>query len=295
MQTTEVWTIQKLLDWTTDFLKSKGSESPRLDAEVLLAHVRGCERIHLYTAFDEVASDEQRTGFRELVRKRSEGAPVAYLVGYREFFSLDFIVNENVLIPRPETEYLVTTILDIVKEHQLDNPTTSILDVGTGSGVIAVCLAKHLKNAKVFASDVCEKALSVAKQNAEKHGVSDQIEFRSSDLLQAFDGAKFDIIVSNPPYVALRDRPDISPTVKDFEPEIALFSGDDGLDAIRRLIKEIPSRINQNGWFVFEFSPEQCEPILQILGASHELGDATVIRDLAAKPRAIAIQRTGDS
>lgn len=292
MTTTELWTIQKLLDWTTDYLKSKGSESPRLDAEVLLAHVRGCDRIHLYTAFDEVASADEKNRFRKLVRRRAEGAPVAYLVGYREFFSLDFVVDEHVLIPRPETEYLVTTVLDIVKENGLDRDSASILDVGTGSGVIAVCLAKHLRDVRIVACDISDNALSVAEENAEKHGVRPRITFCSSDLLRAFgNNPEFDVIVSNPPYVALRDRSSIDSTVKDFEPELALFSGEDGLDAIRRLIQQAPSRLRPGGWFVFEFSPEQVEPIQGMLQECQEFAEPTVIRDLAANPRAVAVQR----
>src|SRR5947208_7672927 len=148
----EPWTVLRLLTWTTDYLKSNGSASPRLDAEVLLAHARGCERIMLYAAFDQVIDESTRAKFRELVKRRAEGVPVAYLVGKREFYSLSFRVTPDVLIPRPETEFVVVAVLDALKEIQ--NPL--VADVGTGSGAIAVAIAKHAPLAKVVATDISQ-------------------------------------------------------------------------------------------------------------------------------------------
>src|SRR5437870_2051637 len=169
----ELWTVLRLLTWTTDYLKSHGSESPRLDAEVLLAHARGCERIMLYAAFDEVVSDDVRTKFRELVKRRAEGVPVAYLVGKREFYSLSFRVTPEVLIPRPETEFVVVATLDALKEIQ--HPL--VADVGTGSGAIAVAIAKHAPHARVVGIDINFAALAVARENAANHQVAERIEF----------------------------------------------------------------------------------------------------------------------
>lgn len=146
---TQQWTVLRLLEWTTDFFQQKGSESARLDAEVLLAHARECSRVELYTAFAEVPSEEQRIAFRELVRRRGEGMPVAQLVGYREFYSLRLRVNESVLIPRPETEHLVIEALDCAKEMEIGDRPMQIADVGTGSGAIAIALAKNLPESKV--------------------------------------------------------------------------------------------------------------------------------------------------
>src|SRR5437762_8307666 len=176
----ESWTILRLLTWTTDYLKSHGSESPRLDAEVLLAHARGCERIMLYAAFNEVVAEDVRTKFRELVKRRAEGVPVAYLVGTREFYSLSFHVTPDVLIPRPETEFVVVAALDALKgsgfgvqgSGEIQNPKSKIqnpplvADVGTGSGAIAVAIARHAPDCRVFATDISPAALAIAKGNA---------------------------------------------------------------------------------------------------------------------------------
>src|SRR5437762_3817241 len=177
------WTVLRLLTWTTDYLKSHGSDSPRLDAEVLLAHARGCERITLYTTFDEIVSEEVRGKFRELVKRRAEGVPVAYLVGKREFYSLSFRVTPDVLIPRPETEFVVVAALDALKgsefrvqgsEATAPKPLASplVCDVGTGSGAIAVAIAKHATICRVVATDISQAALAIAKQNAAAHHVA---------------------------------------------------------------------------------------------------------------------------
>src|SRR6478672_7807971 len=176
----ESWTILRLLTWTTDYLKSHGSDSPRLDAEVLLAHARGCERIMLYTAFDQIVDESVRGKFRELVKRRAEGEPVAYLVGKREFYSLSFRVTPDVLIPRPETEFVVVAALDALKELPND---PLVADVGTGSGAIAVAIGKHAPRAKAIAIDISSAALAVAKENAAAHQVLERIEFLEGDLL----------------------------------------------------------------------------------------------------------------
>src|SRR2546427_2507830 len=185
----ESCTVLRLLTWTTDYLKSHGSESPRLDAEVLLAFARGCERIMLYTAFDQIVDDAIRASFRELVKRRGEGAPVAYLVGKREFYSLSFRVTPDVLIPRPETEFVVVAALDALKSLKskvqspkaepvapadlgpwtLDLGPCIVADVGTGSGAIAIAIAKHAPNCHIVATDICPAALAVAKENAAVH------------------------------------------------------------------------------------------------------------------------------
>src|SRR5215213_3710659 len=173
----EPWTVGRLLKWTVDYLAKHGAENPRLDAEVLLAHARNCRRIDLYTAFGEVANEETRTAFRELVKRRAAGMPVAYLVGHREFYSLDFEVNPDVLIPRPETESLVVALLDSVKQRATAGTTVTIADVGTGSGILAICAAKFVPTAQVTAIDISPAALAVAKRNAERHKVADRITF----------------------------------------------------------------------------------------------------------------------
>ena len=224
MSQSEPWTIGRLLTWTTDYLKQHGSDSPRLDAEVLLAEARGCKRIELYTAFAENADEPTRTAFRELVRRRAEGTPVAYLVGKREFYSLSFRVTPDVLIPRPKQNRWLCDCSTWRRTRHFDDRGTveqridyhaRILDVGTGSGIIAICAAKHLAEARVTAIDSSTAALAVARNNAADHGVADRIEFIESDLLSALPAEqKFNIIASNPPYVSEAEFATLSPSVR---------------------------------------------------------------------------------
>jgi release factor glutamine methyltransferase len=282
----EPWTIGRLLNWTTDFLREKGADSPRLDAEVLLAHVRGCKRIELYTAFEEPASDELRQQFRELVKQRAAGKPVAYLVGQREFFSLPFEVTPDVLIPRPETELLVVRALDLAKQAPLTERQDGIqiADIGAGSGILPVTLAKRLPSSRVTAIDVSPAALAVAKRNAEKHGVTDRIEWFESDLFASVpEDRKFDIIVSNPPYIPEHD-PHLKQGDLRFEPISALASGPDGLDAIRRILLEAPNHLKHDGWFLLEHGYDQSNDVRMLLNQAG-FDEVRSIRDLGGIER----------
>jgi release factor glutamine methyltransferase len=301
MPSTEPWTVGRLLQWTVDYLKGHGSESPRLDAEVLLAEALGCQRIELYTRFEDVPSDQQRTAFRELVRRRAEGTPVAYLVGRREFYSLSFRVTPDVLIPRPETELLVVAVLDLVKgmssgtsNPQSLIPNPSIADVGTGSGVIAVCLAKHLPSSRVTAIDVSPAALAVAQDNAKKHGVADRIEFVESDLFVSLPGGRqYDFVVSNPPYVKADEWEKLPPDVSKFEPRIALLAGPKGTEVIERLIPQAAERLRPGGHLLMEISPTIHDTVLGLLKADGRLELAPTIKDLARLPRIVQARRIG--
>ena len=261
------WTVLRLLEWTTEFFQKRGSDSPRLDAEVLLAHARECSRIELYTAFGEEPDEEQRIAFREMVRRRGEGMPVAQLVGYREFYSLRFRVNEDVLIPRPETEHLVVEALDCAKALKIADRQLLIADIGTGSGAIAVSIARHLGNAEITAVDRSAAALKIAVWNAEQHDVSDKIRFVESDLLAAIEAPQqFDIICSNPPYVSDSEFDELSPTVRDFEPKEALVSGPQGTEVIERILQELPGRLRSGGRLIIELSPmiaDACEVLVK--------------------------------
>ena len=299
MSTTETWTIGRLLTWTTDYLKQHGSDSPRLDAEVLLAESRGCKRIELYTAFDTIADDKTRTTFRELVRRRAEGTPVAYLVGRREFFSLSFRVTPDVLIPRPETELLAIRLLDLAKltlspdgSGQGEEEKIHIADIGAGSGIIAVCAAKQLKNAHVTAIDSSPTALAVAQKNATDHGVANQIQFIESDLFAAIDpNERFDFIASNPPYVSEAEFATLPPTVRNFEPRQALVAGPKGTEVIERLIAQSADRLEPGGWLLIEVSP-MIEPTARQLLSDHPAFQSQpTIKDLANLPRIIQAQK----
>lgn len=282
------WTVRRLLTWTTEWLGTKGSESPRLDAEVLLAHVRGCQRIMLYTAFDEVMAEEPRTRFRDLVRRRGSGEPVAYLVGNREFFSLSFAVSPAVLIPRPETESLVGRAMDLCRGAA----SSLIADVGTGSGAIAVTLAKHLPRAVIVASDVSTAALDVARGNTERHGVADRIAFVQANLMDdpALDGP-WDVIVSNPPYVRESEFPALPQDVRDHEPREALVAGPRGVELIERLASEAVTRLAPGGWLLIEAGPLVAADVEAILAATEGLEPGPVIHDLAGLARVFQARR----
>lgn len=286
----DTWTIGRLLEWTKDYLQQHGSDTARLDAEVLLAHARKCQRIELYTAFDEVASDSLRATFRELVRQRAEGTPVAYLVGYREFYSLNFQVNPNVLIPRPETEFLVIRLLDLARQH-FPSQALRVVDVGTGSGILAICAALYLpEGTEVTAIDTSSDALEVARQNATTHGVADRISFLEGDLLSNVDGQAFDLILSNPPYVSEQEFTDLDPQVRDHEPRLALVGGPDGTEVIDRLISQAPSCLKPAGWIVMEISPMIRDRVEQRLRAVNDFQQILVTEDLAKLPRIIEAQ-----
>ena len=288
--TAEVWTVGRLLTWTTDFLRGKGADSPRLDAEVLLAHARGCQRIELYTAFEEEPPEAVRTAFRELVGRRAKGAPVAYLVGRREFFSLMFEVTPDVLIPRPETESLVVRAIDLAKS--LGSAELRIADVGTGSGIIAVTVAKHVKNCQVTAIDVSSAAIEVAKRNAEKHSVAGRIEFIESNLFAAVPSdAQFDLILSNPPYVASDEIAGLSADVRDYEPHLALDGGAKGTEVIERLIPEAAERLKVAGWLLMEVGSENAGRVEQLVKANTAFELAETLKDIANLPRVVQAKR----
>ena len=218
----DLWTVGRLLTWTTDYLKRHRSESPRLDAEVMLAHVLDRQRVHLYTHFEEDVSQSSRSAFRELVRRRSEGAPVAYLVGRKEFYSLAFAVSPAVLIPRPESEFVVVEYLE--QTRHITAPYA--VDVGTGSGCLAIASAHHQRAARFVAIDVSEEALAVARRNAAQIGVLDRIDFRLGDQLGPVAGeGPFDAIMSNPPYIPTEAIQHLEPGVRDYEPRTALDGG----------------------------------------------------------------------
>ena len=284
----DVWTVGRLLTWTTDWLSARGSDAPRLDAEVLLAHVRGCPRIALYTAFDTPVADAERARFRELVKRRGEGEPVAYLVGSREFFSLPFTVTKDVLIPRPETEGLVVRSLDLLKSAAAPR----IADVGTGSGAIAVTLAKQLPQATLVATDIAPAALAVAKANAERHGVAERIAFVESDLLADPRAAgPWDVIVSNPPYVRDDEYPALPRDVRDHEPKTALVAGPTGVEIVSRLVAEAAERLAPGGWLLVEIGPSTAAAAEAALAAQPGLVPGPTLKDLAGLPRIVQARK----
>lgn len=284
----DVWTVKRILDWTIPHLKSHGSESPRLDAEILLAHARGCPRIQLYTNYDEPLTDAQRATMRDLIKRRAAAEPVAYLVGHREFFGLDFQVSKDVLIPRPDTETLVVDAIEWLNPQEAPR----VLDIGTGSGCIAVSLAVNCPNAKVTAIDLSPVALDMARSNGDRHKVADRICWQLGDLFAPLkEGETFELIASNPPYIASAEIETLSADVRLHEPRSALDGGPDGLAIIRRLIAEAPQHLAPGGKLLLEISEEQAEAVTQLLTANGHYDDVVVLKDLSKQPRVVRAAR----
>ena len=288
MSDEQPWTIGRLLTWTAEYLGSRGAESPRLDAEVLLAHARGCQRIELYAAFDEQPDEAVKGAFRALVKQRADGAPVAYLVGSREFYSLPLRVTPDVLIPRPETEQLVLTLLDRIKKR---GGSASVADVGTGSGAIAIATAKNAPGCTVTAIDVSGAALSVASENSERHGVLERVRFVESDLFDALpEGERFDFIASNPPYVTTNELVGLDPMVRDHEPHLALDGGPEGTSVIERLLAQAPERLNAGGEMLIEIGPAIAERVERLVGEAPGLQHVATLKDDAGHARIVHVR-----
>ncbi len=296
MTQTQPWTVGKLLEWTTEYLRKNGSDSARLDAEVLLAHARHCQRIQLYTAFDQEPSEQERAAFREMVRRRAEGTPVAYLVGYKEFYSLPFVVSPDVLIPRPETEHVVIEALDCAKRRATHKPAIAgsirVADLCTGSGCIAVALAKHLPGSKIVAGDVSPKAAYVARGNVERHQVQDRVEVIESDLFANLGNQRFDIVVSNPPYITEDEYAVLPRSVKEHEPKLALVAADEGMAIIDRLLQETPEHLEEVGWLIFEISPMLATVVAQRIASNSQWTLEKIAKDLAGHPRVVVLRKS---
>lgn len=286
----EAWTILRMLQWTTEHLKKHGSPSPRLDAEVLFAHARNCQRIDLYAAFNEEPPESVKAIFRDLVKRRASGEPVAYLVGKKEFFSLPFVVTNACLIPRNETEHIITECIDRMKK--LQGPML-IADACTGSGCIAITIAKECQRLQLtvslIATDISSEALQVARQNVELHSVQDRVELVQSDLLEGIDDATCDFVLSNPPYVSEEEYATLDRSVRSYEPKIALVAANQGTEIIRRLIEQAAVKLKSGGWLIFEHSPMNASLCAELLQASSTpsgpWSDIRTVKDLAGLPR----------
>ncbi len=278
-----IWTVLDLLRWTTDYFASRGIETARLDAEVLLAHALETERLRLYIDYEKPVQGDERARFRELVKRRAdERVPVAHLVGAREFWSLSIEVTPDVLVPRPETETLVGAVLELRPDPAA---ALSILDLGTGSGAVALALAKERPAARIVASDVSEAALAVAKQNAAALGLDDRVEFVLGDLFEPVGGKRFDVVVSNPPYLAEAEAASLAPELA-HEPRGALYAGAEGSEILLRLVAEAPDHLEPAGLLALEIDPRQAGAVCDGCRAAG-LADERVHRDLAARARVV--------
>ena len=282
------WTIRALMDWTEKHFQQKGLESPRLEAQLLLAHTLNCRRVELYTRWDEPVANEQRGQFRELIKRRLDGCPTMYLTGRREFYAVEFEVTPAVLIPRPETELLVSETLKRIKS--VTNPR--VLDIGTGSGCIAIALAYQHKSALVTATDVSAEALDVAKRNAERHDLSERIRFLQGDLFGPLAAdEQFEVIVSNPPYVSQAEFAELPAHVRDYEPRLALEAGVDGFAVYDRLIPAAPAHLVPGGWLLLEIGATQALGVRQRIDRQSEIETGDTLFDEAKLPRVITAQR----
>lgn len=281
------WTVLELLRWTTGHFAGRGIESARLDAECLLAHALGTSRIALYLEFDKPVLPQERTAFRELVRRRgAERVPVAQLVGRKEFWSLPLRVTSAVLTPRPETETLVEAVLARLPDAEGEY---RILDIGTGAGPIALALARERPKASVVATDVSPAALQIAAENADQLRLSDRVRFAQGRLFDPVAGEQFDAVVSNPPYLAR--GAEVGPELA-HEPAEALFAGEDGLEVLRTLAAGARDALREGGWVAVELDPGQAE-VVAALFAEAGLEQIEILRDLARRPRVAVGRRPG--
>lgn len=288
----EVWTVKKVLDWTIGHLKQHGSESPRLDAEILLAHSRGCQRIQLYTQYDAPLEPEERATMRDLVRRRATLEPVAYLVGFREFFGLDFEVEPGVLVPRPDTESLVVAALEILNELSASN----VLDVCTGTGCVPVAIAVNCETATLTAIELDDHVYQIAQRNIRKHDLANRISLLQGDLFAPLSSdASFDVITANPPYVTDDEMGTLQPDVRLHEPQIALRGGADGLDIVRRLIAESSSWLNDSGTLLLEIGDQQSGAVTELFADANKYEPAQIVKDLGGHSRVVWARKKSTS
>jgi release factor glutamine methyltransferase len=284
--------IRSALLWGAQVLSHGGIDNHQLDAEVLLRHVLDMEKEQLYVNRDAPISAGQDAKFRELLLRRSRREPAAYITGHKEFWSLDFVVTPAVLIPRPETELLVEVALQCVRQLSSGSPA-KVLEIGTGSGAISVCLAKEQAASQIFAVDIFPVALDVARLNAQRHGVADRIRFLPGDLFAPIKplSETFDLVVSNPPYIRTGELSMLTPEIREWEPTIALDGGADGIDTYRRIIGEGHRYLTPGGSIVLEIGADMAAAVVDLFSRSGCYGPASVYQDYAGKDRVVAAMK----
>jgi len=288
-QQTSPWTTKRLLEWTAEYLQKAQIDQPRLCAEILLADVLNCKRIDLYVRFDYCPQPEELTRYRQLVRRCAQQEPPAYLTGKANFYSLEFTVSPAVLIPRQETETLVTQAIDFLT-RETNRPTVDVLDLCTGSGCIAVAIASNVIEAEIIATDISPEALQIARYNIEKYDLQSRVTLLQSDLWAQIDRADkgiFDLIVSNPPYISTAEYAQLEPNVRKFEPPQALLAGEDGLDYYRRIIEQAQACLADNASLMLEVAYNQAQEVVALCEQSGYLRDIRVIKDTLGHQRVV--------
>jgi len=282
----------KLLDYlsrSAEFFRARGVENPRLSAERLLCAVLDSRRIDLYLQFDRPLSPAEVSRYRELVRRRAQGEPLQYILGTTEFYGREFVVTRDTLVPRPETETLVEKVLS----RMAGRAAPAVADVGTGCGCIAVTIALERPDARVIATDISEKALAVARRNAERHGVLERVDFRLGDLLSPLAGEPVQVVVANLPYVSYAERPSLPREVRDWEPEVALFAEDDGLAVISRFVAQAPKVVVAGGFVALEIAMGQAERVVALWHTFAPGWSVEVEEDLGGVKRIVIAAETG--
>ena len=312
----KIWTIGRILKWTEQYFKDKGIESPRLDAEVLLAHVLEKQRIYLYVHFDEPLQPAELAAYREMIKQRVLRVPVAQILGEKEFMGLTFKVTADTLVPRPDTEILVQAAVERLKamKGEAKTPEDEVLadgeeassaanrdeaavdvsqeplriaDIGTGSGAICLSVLHYLADTAADTVDISPEARAVAEENAASIGLADRVTFHTGDLLQPLRGMTFAAILSNPPYIPEADIAGLAPEVRLKEPHTALSGGRDGLDFYRRLAKEAPAMLVPGGFMAFEVGIHQAEPVAALAKANPLIARTEILPDYAGIDRVV--------
>lgn len=309
-----LWTIQKLLNWITEYFTNKGIDSPRLSAELLLSYVLAMKRIELYTQFDEPVAKEQLEKLHNLVKRTGRNEPIAYLIDKTEFYSLELNVTSDCMIPRPETELLVERAIEFLRTRTVRNADFSrvdakrpasngdrtgrqfVCDLCTGCGCIAVAIAKNYPDADVIATDISDAALAVAAKNIEKYQLKNRIKLLCGNLFDPvvpqLDVEKFDLIVCNPPYVSTAEFEKLDKNVKDYEPKLALLAGDDGLDIYRRICEKADDFLKPDAALMLEVGYSQGQAVRELLEQIGCFTEITIEKDLHDNDRVLIAKKT---
>jgi release factor glutamine methyltransferase len=281
-------TVHDIINEATNDFEAVGIPSARLDAEVLLSFSLGCDHLEFYKNPDMTISETKLSAFRNLIFRRSQWEPVAYITGRKEFWTFVLDVNSSVLIPRPDTEIIVEEALNLCRK--MDSSEIKILDIGTGSGAIALALAAEITGAKVVATDISEAAVNLAKKNAAALGLKEKIDFRHGNLFEPVNSF-FDIIICNPPYISAREYEKLPTGVKDYEPREALWAGKSGLEFYEKLIYQAAAFLQKNGWLLLEIGAKQESGVCGIMEAAGFYDSIEMRRDYAGLPRVIKARR----
>ena len=289
---TDAWTILKTLNWTTDYFKRRAIDTPRMDAEILLAHVLGCERIDLYVRYDQPLNDGELADLKSLIKRRATFEPIAYITGVKEFWSLLFQVSPAVLIPRPDTERLVEAAIEYLSDL-VGMPTVKILELGVGSGAISVAIANELRAGRFLATDRSWPAIRVARNNARRNGVDHYIHFLVGDWLSplSIERGQFDMIVSNPPYVAKADIDSLSDDIRRFEPLTALDGGADGMDNIKAILAHSHRHLRTDGVVMLEIGYDQKAALQHLVRQLGNYSSIRFLKDYSGHDRVAVIQK----